>query len=144
MKQPLDHIERPRLPWREGPTITECGLDASKVTTLTRDEYFERLKDMGQQRSALLTCMTCGDTARRWATWDVDPRRALEREIVWEAGYYRRVERQFKLLDELRAIASLIDKHRDEFAGLIAQHEQRRDWLDKKAAHHATKRKTHR
>ena len=48
MKEPVDHILRPLLPWRssEG-AITECGYDASKVKALTRPQYFERLKDLG-------------------------------------------------------------------------------------------------
>lgn len=36
MKQPVDHILRPSLPWRTDPPMTECGYDASTVTTLTQ------------------------------------------------------------------------------------------------------------
>lgn len=46
MKEPVDHILRPSLPWRasnEG-AITECGFDASKVKPLTRAEFFQRLR----------------------------------------------------------------------------------------------------
>jgi hypothetical protein len=64
MKEPVDHILRPQLPWRTGGGITECGYDASKVQTLTREEYFARLKDLGQQRCAMMTCMT---RARLWS-----------------------------------------------------------------------------
>lgn len=138
MKEPVDHILRPRLPWRsdEG-VITECGYDASKVKVLTREEYFERLKDMGRQRTAMLTCMTCADTARRWGTWDDDPRLAMQREIDWERGsaYWRaRDDRGNRLRDELIAINVLIEAHRDEFSELVSAIEQRRDWLEKKAA----------
>mgnify|MGYP001599520162 CR=1 FL=1 len=37
MKEPVDHVLRPRLPWRSpsDPAITECGYDASKVKTIT-------------------------------------------------------------------------------------------------------------
>ena len=134
MKQPVDHIIRPRLPWRSAgeSDITECGYDASKVKALTRDEFFQRLKDYGQQRTALLTCMTCSDTAKRWKAWEEDPRTALEREINWECGW-RRTDRGERLLGELVAIAALIEAHRDEFAGLLAENEQRRAWLEKKA-----------
>jgi hypothetical protein len=31
-----------------------------------RHAFFQREKDMGKQRTALLTCMTCADTPRRW------------------------------------------------------------------------------
>jgi hypothetical protein len=140
MKEPVDHILRPCLPWRqfgEG-AITECGYDASKVKTLTRDEFFQRQKDLGQQRTAMLTCMTCSDTARRWGRWDDDPRLALQREIEWERGgyYYSRGrdDRGQRLKDELVAIASLIEAHRDEFDASITASEQRREWLEKKAA----------
>lgn len=140
MKEPVDHILRPRLPWRgidEG-AITECGYDASKVKTLTRAEFFQMEKDLGKQRLAMITCMTCSDTARRWGTWDDDPRLALQREIEWERGgaYYSRArdDRGHRLKDELTAIYTLIETHRDEFYSLITEMEQRRDWLEKKAA----------
>lgn len=131
MKEPVDHILRPRLPWRSpsDPAITECGYDATKVKTLTRDEFFARLKDLGQQRSALMTCMTCSDTAKRWPTWEVDPRKALEREINWECGWRNRNEGK-RLLDELRAIAALIAVHEDEYLANL----ERQAWRDRKAA----------
>ena len=135
MKDPVDHVIRPQLPWRTDAGITECGLNASKVSTLTREQYFQRLKDMGQQRSALLTCMTCADTATRWGTWDDDPRKALEREIQWEAKWRRRDEPAVtRLRDELLAAAALIEAHREEFDAHIAATEQRRLWNEKKDA----------
>jgi hypothetical protein len=137
MKEPVDHILRPSLPWRSEAAITECGYDASKVKTLTRPQYFQRLKDLGQQRSAMFTCMTCADTARRWGTWDDDPRLALEREIKWERGSHHwrsRNDRGTRLKDELLAIAALIEAHHDEFLTLVTTNEQRRAWLEKKAA----------
>jgi hypothetical protein len=140
MKEPVDHILRPRLPWRapdEG-AITECGYDASKVRTLTRPEFFQRLKDWGTQRTALLTCMTCCDTALRWGAWDDDPRLALQREIEWERGsayWSRSPDRNgCRLRDELIAIAALIGTHQDEFEAAIAASARRREWLEKKAA----------
>lgn len=136
-KEPLDHILRPRLPWRrdEEHAITECGYDASVVCTLTRAEFFQREKDLGKKRTAMLTCMTCSETARRWGTWDDDPRLALQREIEWERGtgrWYSRDDRGCQLLDELPAIASLIEAHRDEFDEAISVNERRREWLKKK------------
>ena len=137
MKEPVDHIVRPRLPWRSAGDgeITECGFDASKVKTLTRAEFFQRLKDYGQQRTALLTCMTCSDTARRWESWENDPRQALAREIHWERGEWRpRTDRGQRLHDELIAIAALVEAHRDEFVSILKANEGRREWLEKKAA----------
>jgi hypothetical protein len=139
MKEPVDHILRPRLPWRspEEAPITECGYDASKVKTLTREEFFKRFKDLGRQRCAMFTCMTCADTAARWGTWDDDPRVALQREIEWERGGYwgrGREDRGRRLRDELTAISALIESHRDEFLATITENDQRREWLEKKAA----------
>lgn len=136
MKEPVDHILRPSLPWRNDAAITECGYDASKVKTLTRPEYQQRLKDFGQQRTAMMTCMTCSDTAGRWGTWDDDPRKALEREISWECRW-RQSDRGVRLRDELLAIADLIAAHPEEFQAAITATEQRRAWLEKKAAHEA-------
>lgn len=137
MKEPVDHILRPSLPWRAGePGITECGFDASKVKTLTRDEAKQRFKDLGRQRTAMMTCMTCIDTANRWGTWDDDQRQAMDREIAWEwgGGYRAREDRGCRLKDELIAIAALIEAHRDEFDSHINETEQRRAWNEKKAA----------
>jgi hypothetical protein len=119
MKEPVDHIERPRLPWRpETETaLTECGFEAVKVKCLTRSEFFRRIKEYGQQRTAILTCMTCMQTAQRWSTWDDDPRRALHREIEWEGAWG--TSRGTHLRDELRAIAMLIKSHPDEFKELV-------------------------
>jgi hypothetical protein len=133
MKEPVDHILRPQLPWRTDGGITECGFNAEKVSTLTRAAYFERLKDLGQQRSAMLTCMTCASTASRWGTWDDDPRPAIQREIDWETGW-RKNDRGVRLRDELLAVAALIENHRDEFEAHMTTTGQRREWLQKKAA----------
>jgi hypothetical protein len=139
MKEPVDHILRPSLPWRragEG-SITECGYDATKVKTLTREEFFSRVKELGQQRAAMLTCMTCSDTAKRWGTWEDDPRMAVQREIEWERGgsYWSRgrSDRGMLMKDELTAINSLIENHREEFSSLVSEVETRRAWVEKKA-----------
>jgi hypothetical protein len=134
MKQPVDHILRPLLPWRSAAAITECGLDASKVNALTRDAYLMRHKELGMQRCALLTCMTCSQTAHNYKTWAEDPRNALAREIAWETAWHRE-DRGNLLLDELRAIAELIETHRDEFDDIVRANAGRRDWLKQKAEH---------
>ena len=141
MKEPVDHIQRPSLPWRTDIGITECGFDAAKVKTLTREEFFQREKDLGKQRTAMLTCMTCSDTARRWKSWHDDPRQAMDREIAWEwgNGYRAREDRGERLRGELVAIAALIEAHRDEFETTIKTNMQRREWLEKKAANKARK-----
>jgi hypothetical protein len=142
MKEPVDHILRPSLPWRisEGGAITECGYDASKVKTITRAEFFEREKNLGKQRTAMLTCMTCSDTARRWGTWNDDPRKALQREIDWECGWRAHNDRGQRFKDELIAIAALIEIHRNEFDVMIAENERRREWIEKKGRLNANNR----
>jgi hypothetical protein len=138
MKEPVDHIIRPILPWRSSQgAITECGYDASKVKAITRAEFFQRVKDLGQQRCAMLTCMTCSDTARRYGTWEDDPRAAIGREVNWERGEFwgrGRSDRGTLLKEELLAIEALIETHRDEFEATIETNRQRREWLEKKAA----------
>lgn len=136
MKEPVDHIRRPALPWRVDAGLTECGYNASKVPTVSRQVHLQRLKDLGQQRTAMITCMTCLHAAERWTTWEADPRQALEREIAWEygLGYRGRTDRGERLKDELIAIAALVAAHREEFDATIKEREQRRDWLAKKAA----------
>lgn len=140
MKEPVDHILRPQLPWRapSAQAITECGFDASKVNTLTREEFFRREKDLGKQRMAMLTCMTCADTARRWGRWQDDPRLGMQREIEWERGSAYssrgREDRGCLLRDELMAIADLVEAHRVEFDAAVTEIQRRRDWNDKKAA----------
>jgi hypothetical protein len=106
------------------------------MKALTRAEFFQRLKDLGQQRTAMVTCMTCSDTAGRWGTWEDDPRRALEREIQWECGlgYRTRTDHGARLRDELIALAILIEHHHEEFDSIISTNAQRREWLEKKAA----------
>ena len=130
MKEPVDHILRPRLPWRspDGPAITECGYDASKVKTISRDDFIARTKEYGRQRTALLTCMTCSQASERWSDWDVDPRKAVGREITWESAWGANHGERLK--DELRALAELARRHSDEFAQIMS----RIDWIRKKEA----------
>lgn len=135
MKEPVDHILRPSLPWRSDSPVTECGYDASKVKALTRAEFFQRLNDYGQQRTAMLTCMTCSNTAQRHGSWDDDPRHAIQREVEWEgSGRWAHKERGTRMRDELLAIAALIEAHRDEFLAHVGNTEQRRAWIEKKEA----------
>lgn len=135
MKEPVDHIIRPQLPWRkngEG-AVTECGYDATKVKSITRGDFFKRIKNIGKQRTAMVTCMTCADTASRWGTWEDDPRPALDREIVWEMTRNYRNDRGQRLKNELLAIADLIEKHKEEFDAFIDQHIKQQEWNEMKA-----------
>jgi hypothetical protein len=141
MKEPVDHILRPQLPWRAGDAaITECGINAANVSTLTRESFFARLKDYGRSRTAMLTCMTCSDTAARHGTWDDDPRNAIDREILWEGARWlghANENRGVRLKNELLAIASLVEKYREEFDAMVTAIEQRRAWNEMKATNAA-------
>lgn len=141
MKEPVDHVLRPRLPWRDSEgAITECGCDATKVKTLTREEFSARLKEMGPLRTAVLTCMTCSDTARRWADWAVDPRHALQREIEWETrGRWSHDDGRRRLFFELKAIEIVISAHRDEFEHEVAKLQGTAEWQVKKKEIQAAK-----
>lgn len=135
MKEPVDHIERTRLPWRsmDDPAMTECGFNAVKVKTITRSEFDRRLKEYGEQGTAVLTCMTCMQTARRWTAWDQDPRQAIEREIQWEGrGLYNNNERGTLLRDELKAIEMLIKAHAHQFSQLMKSVQGTVDFLEEK------------
>ena len=142
MKTPVDHILRPRLPWRmEEDAITECGYDATKVKYLTRAEYDARLKELGKQRTAMLTCMTCSDANARYARWGDDPRQAMQREIEWEVRWGREIRgREQRLKDELFAIAGLIEAHREEFDAAVKLRKDKQAWLDQKAAAEAARK----
>lgn len=135
MKEPVDHILRPRLPWRNDLPIVECGYNAESVKTITREQHFERKKEMGSQRSSLFTCMTCSQTVERWASWETDPRKALGREVEWESAWGQK--RGERLKYELLAIADLIDKHKEEFEALVESKstfsEKLTSWLEMKA-----------
>lgn len=134
MRNPVDHIIRPNLPWRQDSgKITECGYDATKVTVITREQYFKRRKDLGQQRCAMMTCMTCSQTAERHPAWEEDPRLAIRREIEWESGW-RHDKNGHRLRDELIAIETLIETHRSDFDLIMEYNLRRKDWLDRKAA----------
>jgi hypothetical protein len=76
---------------------------------LSRDEVIAKIKDQGQQRAAMSTCMTCWGTASRHDTWAGKPSSVLARDVYARDGS--------DLLDrELRALALLVEAHPDEFA----------------------------
>lgn len=109
---PREHVRRPDLPWRTS-TMTECGRPTNDVgVVIDRDALIAKIKRDGVQRAAYTTCMTCMETARRWPLWSEDPVRALSREF-----YGGRADPRF--VGELRALAALVEEHRDEFDGYV-------------------------
>lgn len=121
--EPLHHIERSRLPWHDE-RKTECGLDPSTMPTWTRDEAIAQSRKLGRQRFSLFCCMTCAHTVERHATWDQDPASCLvrfaERNTLRRWGGYTENEDAARFAAELRAIAALIEAHRDEFDETVA------------------------
>jgi hypothetical protein len=111
----IDHVLRPSLPWRNpAPGLTECGREPGRLHVLTREEFVEKYRRLGQQRSALTTCMTCWHTVRRWPTWDADPVMALTRELQ-SAG-----EQRDQIRRELLALAVLAATYSQTFTELLA------------------------
>lgn len=112
---PLQHVARPVPPWRTADPLTECGLAITFSGVLSRGEFVTKIRQQGKVRGAMTTCMTCWNTAQNWPTWDQDPVKMVSREC---SPFDARKTETIRL--ELRAIASLVDAHREEFDGLLA------------------------
>lgn len=132
--EPLAHILRPPLPWRDpADEDTECGHKSSEFArVLTGAEAISKIKAEGKRRASLDMCMTCIDTLSRWSisrqmgmavegdhavmsTFDDDPMRRLQREFTNR----RRDDGDDRMNKELRAMAYLVERHRDEFDAIM-------------------------
>lgn len=117
----ITHIERTVLPWRSE-KATECGLDASRHPTWTREEAIAKAKELGSQRFSMFACMTCCNTMQRHpASWQDDPASCLVRHAEPMTMRWGREDtgEKRRFADELRAISMLIETHRDEFDALV-------------------------
>jgi hypothetical protein len=118
VKEELDHVLRPPLPWREV-TMTECGLDPTGKKVLTNEQFIARCKEYGQQRTAMVTCMTCLNTVQRWLNGQ-SLTAQVGREIDRVGGKWSRAHDDGGLLEnELRAIQLLVEAHREEFDATV-------------------------
>lgn len=124
--EPLAHVLRAALPWRDGPVLTECGkLPGDGMPVMTITEFAAKVKRLGQQRASMSTCMTCWSTAsrRQAVSWEADPVGVILREAgwarTWAPGVTRDDPTARRFHTELLAIAELISRHRDEFEGLV-------------------------
>lgn len=118
---PLSHIARSPLPWRDpADNDTECGKPVSEFTSvITADAAIALVKKHGQARAAFLLCMTCVQTTSRHGfrdptgqcTFDGQPTERLSREFG---------KRREQTDRELRAMAELVVRHRDEFDDLLS------------------------
>lgn len=114
---PLDHIERLVPPWSDM-ELTECGrrtVDVASVISRSEAERAYRL--LGRQRFAVAVCQTCTATMTRnqYPEDDADMQVALR-----HLNTYRKHP---TIGDEVRALAALVDRHRDEFRLLIGSDE---------------------
>jgi hypothetical protein len=126
MKEPVHHIIRAKLPWRKEPDLTECGHLASEMALVwTRAEAVAKFKELGEQRMAMVTCMTCMHTANRWPTWETSPVAVMDRECSREGWHFRQYpgpeqQAEKNLLErELRALAALAEVHSEEFQEMV-------------------------
>lgn len=117
---PIDHVLRALPPWDDQTFTTECGRDDVAGKLLTRDQFVAKIAEQGQQRSAMTTCMTCWNTASKYRPWNVSPTETMAR---WLGPGWRSDEHDV----ELRAIAALIEAHRDEYDGYIHGVDQAED-----------------
>lgn len=117
MSEPLTHIARPPLPWREsGKTI--CGHPAGQYVdglVINIVDAHAAVRRLGKQRFAMTHCMTCAQNVGNWSTWEDDPRARMAREM----GHLGMTKAEPVIEHELRAIALLIEAHRDEFDNLV-------------------------
>jgi hypothetical protein len=115
----VDHVERGALPWRQV-ELTECGLPVADHPVITRDAYVARYKAWGRERTMFTVCRTCANTAANYKPWDEDPVQTIKREAE-RCGWYPRADDLGRDLftRELRAIAALIEAHREEFDGYV-------------------------
>lgn len=113
---PREHLIRPSLPWRDV-QLTECGKDPEAVErVLTREGFRKMVASLGQERARITACQTCLSAAQRHPTWESSPSAVVQRWLTpWWQG-----NRQENVLDqELRAIVTLIENHREEFDGIL-------------------------
>lgn len=156
---PLDHIARSALPWRTEPDLTECGKSIAELgnRVVSREAVAARIKEIGQQRAAFEVCMTCASTSDRWtgqarrvdegistlareaaavehAYPPSQPRVYPNGTIRESASDARLWERKQLLIAELKAIAALVEEHREEFDGYLAGLGETVSLADRRAA----------
>lgn len=116
------HVARSMLPWRSD-LLTECGRRTLDVTNIINSEELEdRIARRGQQQAASTVCPKCWEN-RSPADWDTNPVRVIAREAV-RAGLGDQEPstgpEASQFINELHAIAALIDAHRNEFDSYVA------------------------
>ena len=128
MSEPLDHIERTMVPWRNSiDTLTECGKRSADIeSAIGIDELVDRWRRLGQKRAALTVCMVCFGKVQyagrvRTESWHEDPCGVLLRElqrVLRGRGEQTRDDRDL-LARELFALGMLAEDHREEFDAAV-------------------------
>jgi hypothetical protein len=141
--EPLAHLVRRSPPWRE-PTKTECGRDLTDIAWhITRDEAKALIRKHGQQRAAFMLCMICVQTSDRYRDWAGSPTDVIAREVTSRytlGGPGGTVQEHSQMDRELFAIAALIEAHRGEFDGYLADLDETVSLADRRRAQRAAKR----
>lgn len=113
--EPLKHIERPALPWQTE-RLTECGRnpdDFREGLVLERTEVKRLLAEHGKQRVAFLLCMTCLNRSNySHDSWEDNPASVMRRHCE-RTGWGS--DPTLPINVELRALALLVEAHREEF-----------------------------
>jgi len=122
VSEEIQHVIRPRLPWRTDEAMTECGRPAGDGD-MTRDEAIAKVKRLGKVRASLSSCMTCWQTASRWPGWDRSPSSVMARYAkglgFWVGRDPADDSPRARMDIELRAIAALVEAHREEFDAYV-------------------------
>lgn len=113
MSDPLNHIARPALPWQTF-VLTECGRPVEEFAdgiVVSRVETKAIIGRLGKTGAYMVMCVTCLNRANYDVdAWDLDPVSVMRRHC--ERGTRRPDD---PIATELRAIALLVQAHRDEF-----------------------------
>lgn len=118
----LDHIKRASPPWQRD-HYTICGRPVADVASVVSFEAIQaKITRDGKRRAAFSTCMTCAERAHRGGeTWERAPAVVVHTYVEkagW-AGMYGPLRdedgRAARIINELRALALVFDRHRDEF-----------------------------
>ena len=116
-KPQVSHVQRPQLPW-ETTRKTYCGKDPEQFkSVISLDAAQHRFKEVGRKRATYELCVTCVETANRASSFDLSPCQAVAHVYAnrwWRAGDHPTETA------ELRAVALLIEAHREEFDEAIA------------------------
>lgn len=132
------HLPRPDLPWRAGPGYTACGrpvegldmVDGEDLEVLASPRGVNAVHDLRAEALAQSLCSRCGDHGVR-VGFDAAPDVAVM-HAIWRAEdrvegvdqYGMVIERNVvpdPLLWELRALAALAIRHREEFERLVGE-----------------------